>query len=101
MWLALQSLPSLMAPTRKDILSLTSSYYAGSLAAHIARTVPGMQQAVEEYSRESGDREIRTLVLEEQNAARDGLGSYSHPSEITQRLLAEKVTEAIREWMQI
>lgn len=49
MWLALQSLPSLMAPTRKDILSLTSSYYAGSLAAHIARTVPGMQQAVEEW----------------------------------------------------
>ena len=40
-------------------------------------------------------------MLEEQNAARDGLGSYSHPSEITQRLLAEKVTDAIREWMQI
>lgn len=49
MWLALQSLPSLMAPTRKDILSLASSYYAGSLAAHIARTVPGIQQAVEEW----------------------------------------------------
>ncbi len=58
-----------------------------------------MEQAVDHYYRESGDREIRLLMLEEQNAARDGLGSYSHPSEITQRLLAEKVTDEIRKWM--
>ena len=70
----------------------------GVMGTGLNRTV---EQAVEEYRRETGDREIRALMLEEQNAARDGLGSYSHPSEITQRLLAEKVTDAIREWMQI
>ena len=59
-----------------------------------------VQQAVEEYCGETGDREVRAMMLEEQNAARDGLGSYSHPSEITQQLLAEKVTDAIRKWMQ-
>ena len=60
---------------------------------------PKVQQAVGNYCRETGDRKIRVMMLEEQNAARDGLGSYFHPSEITQRLLAEKVTDAIREWM--
>ena len=58
-----------------------------------------VEQAVNCYCRETGDREIRLMLLEEQNAARDGLGSYSHPSEITQRLLAEKVTDGIRRWM--
>ena len=58
-----------------------------------------MEQAVGDYCRETGDREIRVLLLEEQNAARDGLGSYYHPSETTQRLLAETITDAIREWM--
>ncbi len=61
---------------------------------------PKVQQAAGNYSRETGDREIRVMMLEEQNAERDGLGSYFHPSEITQRLLAEKVTDAIRDWME-
>ena len=60
---------------------------------------PKVQEAVGNYCRETGDRKIRVMMLEEQNAARDGLGSYFHPSEITQRLLAEKVTDAIRDWM--
>ena len=57
-----------------------------------------MQQAAETYCRETGDRQIRLLMLEEQNAARDGYGSDFHPNEITQRLLAAKVTEAIQKW---
>ena len=58
-----------------------------------------MQQAAENYCRETGDGQIRLLMLEEQNAARDGYGSNFHPNEITQRLLAGKVTEAIQKWM--
>lgn len=58
-----------------------------------------MQAAAEEYCRETGDGQIRLLMLEEQNAARDGYGSLFHPNEITQRLMAGKVTEAIRTWM--
>ena len=58
-----------------------------------------MQAAADEYCRETGDRQIRLLMLEEQNAARDGYGSMFHPSEITQRLLAGKVTDALEKWM--
>ena len=58
-----------------------------------------VERAAEAYSRETGDRRIRTLLLEEQNARRDGYGSDFHPSETTQRLLAEKMAEEIRrEW---
>ena len=60
-----------------------------------------MQQAAEEYQRETGDSQIRVLLLEEQNAARDGYGSDYHPNEITQRLLAESMTDALRKWMMI
>lgn len=60
-----------------------------------------MQQAAESYCRETGDRQIRLLMLEEQNAARDGYGSDFHPNEITQQLLAARVTEELRKWMKI
>ena len=59
-----------------------------------------MQKAAEAYCRETGDRRIRVMLLEEQNAERDGYGADFHPSEITQRLLAGTVTEAIRAWME-
>jgi lysophospholipase L1-like esterase len=59
---------------------------------------PMMQLAVENYGKETGDQAIHVLMLEEQNAARDGYGADYHPNEITQRLLAGKVTDAIRQW---
>ena len=62
---------------------------------------PMMQAAAEEYCKETGDRQIRVLLLEEQDAARDGYGSDFHPNEITQRLLAGTVTDAIQKWMMI
>ena len=60
---------------------------------------PMMQLAAEEYCRETGDKGIRVLLLDEQDAARDGYGSDYHPNEITQRLLAGVVTDAIMKWM--
>ena len=60
---------------------------------------PMMQLAAENYCRETGDKEIRVLLLEEQNAARDGYGSDYHLNEISQRLLAGTVTETLRKWM--
>ena len=59
-----------------------------------------MRQAAEDYSHETGDRQVRVLAVEEQNAARDGYGADYHPNETTQRLLAGKVTDAIRKWME-
>lgn len=58
-----------------------------------------MQAASEAYCKETGDKKIRVLLLEEQNAARDGYGSDYHPNEITQRLLAQTVTDALKKWM--
>ena len=62
---------------------------------------PMMQQAAQEYCKETGDKQIRVLLLEEQDAARDGYGSDFHPNEITQRLLAGTVTDALRKWMAV
>ena len=58
-----------------------------------------MQAAAEAYCKETGDKQIRVLLLDEQNAARDGYGSDFHPNEITQRLLAQSVTDALKKWM--
>ena len=60
-----------------------------------------MSRAAEEYCKETGDRQVRVLLLEEQDAARDGYGSDYHPNEITQRRLAGTVTDALREWMKL
>ncbi len=62
---------------------------------------PMMQRAAEAYCKETGDKEIRVLLLEEQDAARDGYGSDFHPNEITQRLLADTVTDALKKWMKV
>ena len=59
-----------------------------------------MRQGAEAYCRETGDTQVRILPLEDQNAARDGYGSNFHPNETTQRLLAERVTEELRKWME-
>ena len=58
-----------------------------------------MQRAADDYCKETGDRQIRLLMLEDQNAARDGYGSDFHPSEITQRLLAGQVRDTLEKWM--
>ena len=60
-----------------------------------------IRQAADTYRKETGDRQIRVLLLEEQDAARNGYGSDFHPNEITQRSLAGTVTEAIKEWMKV
>ena len=49
-WLAIQSLPSLAAPRHRDVLSLTSAYYAGSLANHIAHSNPEIGKFILEDS---------------------------------------------------
>ena len=61
---------------------------------------PMMQEAGEAYCRETGDQEIRLLILDEQNAKRDGYGADFHPSEITHHLLARQMTQVIRRWME-
>ncbi|MBP5729291.1 MAG: hypothetical protein J6Y48_19655, partial [Clostridia bacterium] len=64
------------------------------------KKIPEMLKKAMKLTQTEGDEYFgETLkLLEDQNAARDGYGADYHPSETTQRLLAEKVTEAIRQW---
>lgn len=71
-WLAIQSLPSLVAPRHQDVLSLTSAYYAGSLADYIARQNPEIEKFVGDSSSDvisplSNDRnqELTSIMLQE------------------------------------
>ena len=50
-----------------------------------------MAQAVSEYRAETGDLRIHAIALQEQDWERYGYGADFHPSEKTQRLLAEKI----------
>ena len=55
-----------------------------------------MVKAVNEYRAESGDTRIHSMTLQEQDAERDGYGSNYHPTEKTQRRLAEKIQAFIQ-----
>ncbi len=55
-----------------------------------------MEAAVRDYKAETGDEKIRSLALREQDGKRNGYGANYHPSEQTQRELADIVTEAVR-----
>ncbi len=73
LWLAIQSLPSLAAPTQADVISLATSYYAGALAYHLAQNSPIIRQAVEEWSKEEDtldsplrkNQELTNIFLQE------------------------------------
>ena len=56
-----------------------------------------MQAAVRDYIAETGDSNIRAVSLKEQDGIRNGYGANSHPSEATQRELAETVMKEIPE----
>lgn len=70
-WLALQSLPSLANCRHRDVLSLTSAYYASSLAHYIAHRVPGMQEYAKQCAESANAsklqqaQELSEMVLRE------------------------------------
>ncbi len=49
-YLALQALPSLTAPTHNDVLSVASAYYGGSVAYHLAHKYLEVRKALENFS---------------------------------------------------
>jgi len=63
------------------------------------RLCPVLEQAVEEYSAQTGDGNIDTLRFEEQNPSADGLAADWHPTERTQTKAAEKLTTKIKNMM--
>lgn len=57
-----------------------------------------MVGAVRKYCEETGDMRMRALPVEEQDQETDGVGTDYHPSTATQKKLALKVADAIRQW---
>ena len=57
------------------------------------------RDAAEAWQRETGDANIRFLKLPAMNEEKDGAGADHHPSEKTQRLLAQVYVAALAEWM--
>ncbi len=51
LWNAILALPALQEPQTDDVLSLASAYYAGTLAAHVARFVPNLPATLEQWRR--------------------------------------------------
>lgn len=54
-----------------------------------------MTAAVSDYMAETGDRNIRSMTLKEQDGKKNGFGALWHPSEVTQRELSETVLNAL------
>lgn len=59
------------------------------------RLFPYIQQAVDNYTKETGDSNISTLKFDVQSAS-DGYSADWHPSVTTQQKTADKITEEIR-----
>ena len=54
-----------------------------------------MQAAVQDYIAGTGDKKIRAVGLKEQDGVKNGFGANYHPSDISQRELAEIVLEEL------
>ena len=63
------------------------------------RLYPMVEQAVAEYSQETGDTNIHSMKFAEQNGAVDGLAADWHPTEKTHAKAAKRLTEKIKEIM--
>ena len=68
-FLALQALPSLTAPTRNDILSVASAYYGGSVAFYLAHKYEGLRTAIERWAKEEDSQALESPLVKNQQLA--------------------------------
>ncbi|OAV66627.1 MG2 domain protein [Bacteroidales bacterium Barb4] len=81
---AVQALPALAAPDNDNILSWFASYYANTLAAHIAASNPDLQQAVNRWAADASpspllsnlekNEELKSTLLQETPWVLDAVG---------------------------
>ena len=67
-YLALQALPSLAAPTRNDVLSVASAYYGGSLAYHLAHKYD-LRPVIERWAKEEDSQALESPLARNQQLA--------------------------------
>lgn len=72
-WLLIQSLPQIADPADDNAISLVASYYANTLASHIAKSNPDIAKAVREWTQDysslesplAKNEELRQTILAE------------------------------------
>lgn len=75
-WLMIQALPYVSNPNNKDAISLSTAYFANSIALNIMKSSPKIKNVFEQWKRETGsetslmsnlekDQELKSLVLNE------------------------------------
>ena len=69
LYLALQALPSLTAPTHSDVLSVASAYYGGSVAYHIAHEYPNVREAIDAWAKEENPQALESPLVKNQQLA--------------------------------
>ncbi|MBR1499648.1 MAG: hypothetical protein IJ615_08505 [Bacteroidaceae bacterium] len=67
-YLALQALPSLTAPTRNDVLSVASAYYGGSVAYHLAHKYD-LRPVIERWAKEEDSQALESPLAKNQQLA--------------------------------
>ena len=67
-YLALQALPSLAAPTRNDVLSVASAYYGGSVAYHLAHKY-NVRPVIERWAKEEDSQALESPLAKNQQLA--------------------------------
>ncbi len=68
LYLALQALPSLTAPTRNDVLSVASAYYGGSVAYHLAHKYD-LRPVIERWAKDEDSRTLESPLARNQQLA--------------------------------
>ena len=68
-YLALQALPSLTAPTHSDVLSVATAYYGGSVAYHIAHKYPKVREAIDAWAKEDNSKALESPLVKNQQLA--------------------------------
>lgn len=93
-WNVVQSLPALCEPKSDDVLSLSATFYANVLAAHIASSNPRLQNVIElwQAQRAQGieglnspleqDEELKLLLLNETPWLRDAMSDTERMSQL-------------------
>lgn len=59
---------------------------------------PWMEKAAADYRAQTGDERVRALSVPDQ-LSEDGYGTDYHPSPVTHRKLADRVSDALAQWM--
>ena len=69
MYLALQALPSLAAPVRRDVLSVASALYGGIVSYRLSRQLPDVRKAIEAWAQSENSTHLESPLVKNQQLA--------------------------------